>query len=270
MRSLLIILLSVFTYWVALGQPSNSDDQVGSRIPDGAVDTDQIADDAITADKMDTGSVSGGIGGTIVDNSITSDDLGANSVDKSEIAPNAVDTSELEADAVTNVKVATGIDAVKLGDGSVTNTEFQQLRDISTASTIQTQLDGKVATTGNESISGVKDFTGVLKGKYLASRQIASGIYPNSSLNIYSSEDFPDGTVVFCFATSITNPSQINTSTTMALLASAQNTGAVAVFEIKTSTDLRFGTEGNSVDLYNDNDDHIRKARGACYLSVEP
>lgn len=48
--------------------------------------------------------------------------------------------------AVTNAKVATGIDAVKIADGSISNTEFQYLNNVS--SNIQTQLDGKAATLG--------------------------------------------------------------------------------------------------------------------------
>jgi hypothetical protein len=43
---------------------------------------------------------------------------------------------------VSNDKIATGIDAAKLGDGSVSNGEFQTLNGVT--SSIQTQLDGKV------------------------------------------------------------------------------------------------------------------------------
>lgn len=44
---------------------------------------------------------------------------------------------------MTNAKVATGIDAAKLADGSVSNTEFQYLNGVTSA--IQTQLDAKLA-----------------------------------------------------------------------------------------------------------------------------
>ena len=43
---------------------------------------------------------------------------------------------------VTDGKLASGIDAAKLADGTVSNTEFQYLNGVSSA--IQTQLDGKV------------------------------------------------------------------------------------------------------------------------------
>jgi hypothetical protein len=51
-------------------------------------------------------------------------------------------TWTIDNDAVTNAKVATGIDAVKIGAGSVDNTEFAYLNGVTSA--IQTQLDAKV------------------------------------------------------------------------------------------------------------------------------
>jgi hypothetical protein len=46
--------------------------------------------------------------------------------------------------AVTNAKVATGIDAAKIADGSVSNTEYQYLNSVT--SNVQTQIDSKQAT----------------------------------------------------------------------------------------------------------------------------
>lgn len=63
-------------------------------------------------------------------------------VTAAKLGPGAVDATALGAGSVTNAKVATGIDAVKLADGSVTNTEFQYLGGVT--SDIQTQLDGKI------------------------------------------------------------------------------------------------------------------------------
>ena len=48
---------------------------------------------------------------------------------------------------ISNAQVATGIDAVKIADGSVTNTEFQHINTLS--SNAQTQLDAKVAKSSN-------------------------------------------------------------------------------------------------------------------------
>jgi len=47
----------------------------------------------------------------------------------------------------TYINAAAAIDATKIANGSVTNTEFQTLSDISTASTIQTQLNTKAPST---------------------------------------------------------------------------------------------------------------------------
>ena len=53
-----------------------------------------------------------------------------------------VSTAEIDALAVTDAKVATGIDAAKIGDGSVSNTELAYLNSVT--SSVQTQLDAKL------------------------------------------------------------------------------------------------------------------------------
>jgi hypothetical protein len=68
--------------------------------------------------------------------------------------------------AVNNDKIATAIDAAKLGDGSVSNAEFQYLNGVSSA--IQTQLDGKVdensAITGATKTKITYDAKGLVTG----------------------------------------------------------------------------------------------------------
>jgi hypothetical protein len=56
----------------------------------------------------------------------------------------------IDSGAVTDAKIASGVDAVKIGSGSVSNTEFGYLDGVTSA--IQTQIDGKV--TGNLAITG--------------------------------------------------------------------------------------------------------------------
>ena len=59
---------------------------------------------------------------------------------------------------VTDAKLSTGIDAAKLGDGTVSNAEFQYLNGVTSA--IQTQLDGKQATiTGAATTIDTEDLT---------------------------------------------------------------------------------------------------------------
>jgi hypothetical protein len=80
---------------------------------------------------------------------------------------------------VNNDKIATGIDAAKLADGSVSNTEFQYLNGVTSA--IQTQLDGKVdenaAITGATKTKITYDAKGlVTAGDDLAATDLPSGI----------------------------------------------------------------------------------------------
>jgi len=53
-------------------------------------------------------------------------------------------TWTIDNDAVTNAKIASGVDAAKIADGTVSNAEFQYLGNVT--SDIQTQLNGKEAT----------------------------------------------------------------------------------------------------------------------------
>jgi hypothetical protein len=69
-------------------------------------------------------------------------DLSVN-VDSSTIEINS-DTLRVKDLGITNAKIATGIDAIKLADGSVNNTKLQYINSVT--SNVQTQLDGKEPT----------------------------------------------------------------------------------------------------------------------------
>ena len=75
-------------------------------------------------------------------------------------------TWTIDNDAVTNAKVASGIDAVKIGSGAVDNTEFGYLNGVTSA--IQTQLDAKVdenaAITGATKTKITYDAKGLVTG----------------------------------------------------------------------------------------------------------
>jgi hypothetical protein len=66
-------------------------------------------------------------------------------VTTAKINTDAVTTAKILDANVTNAKVATGIDAVKIADGTVTNAEFQFINSLT--SNAQTQLNGKANVT---------------------------------------------------------------------------------------------------------------------------
>jgi hypothetical protein len=74
-------------------------------------------------------------------------------VTEAKIAADAVTTVKILDANVTNAKVATGIDATKLADGSVSNTEFQYLGGVT--SDLQTQLDAKVDESREGAANGI-------------------------------------------------------------------------------------------------------------------
>lgn len=84
----------------------------------------------------------------------------------SEIADGAVTTPKLADLAATNAKIAAGIDAAKIADGSVSSAEFQFINTLT--SNAQTQINGKQAS-GNYITALTGDVTAAGPGSSAAS-----------------------------------------------------------------------------------------------------
>lgn len=98
-------------------------------------------------------------------------------------------TKFIEDGAITNAKVASGIDAAKLGDGSVSNTEFQRLNGLT--GDIQSQLDAKVDDSEKGAAGGVATLDG--GGKVPAS-QLPNSVMEFKGLFDPGTATFTDGT----------------------------------------------------------------------------
>lgn len=71
-----------------------------------------------------------------------------------QITRNAIDLTTDVTGALPNGNIATGVDAAKLADGSVSNTEFQYINSVT--SNVQTQLGAKAASGANTDITSVE------------------------------------------------------------------------------------------------------------------
>ena len=76
-----------------------------------------------------------------VNGNLDANNLADSAVTASKLAPDSVTTSKIGDFQVSDDKVATGVSATKIADGSVSNTEFQYLSGVT--SDIQTQINSK-------------------------------------------------------------------------------------------------------------------------------
>ena len=154
-----------------------ADDSIDSEhYVDGSIDTQHIADSQITNAKMAANSVDSDqyVDGSIdtvhiADSQITNAKMAANSVDSDQYVDGSIDTAHIGDSQVTTDKIAdsnitsakildgtivnadinasAAIDATKIHDGTISNTEFGYLNGVTSA--IQTQIDSKLTASSN-------------------------------------------------------------------------------------------------------------------------
>lgn len=108
---------------------------------------------------------------------------------------------------VSNAKVASGIDAVKIADGSVSNTEFQYINSLT--SNAQTQLDHRVIVLLNDNVD-----SSAVTGTF-ANTIIKSYLIPANTLTVGDTIDFK--TVVNVTGTNATKLFRLFTNTSNSL-----------------------------------------------------
>ena len=94
----------------------------------------QIVVDMMTANSVDSAQY--------VDGSIDHEHLSGDCIDGDNIQDSVINSEHYANGSIDNEHLATGIDSVKIANGSVSNTEFQYLNGVTSA--VQTQLDLKI------------------------------------------------------------------------------------------------------------------------------
>ena len=130
-----------------------ADDSINSEhYVDGSIDTAHIADLQVSTAKIAADAITGA---KIADDAINSEHYTDGSIDTAHIADANVTLAKLASDSVNSAKIvndsivnadinsSAAIDATKIHDGTISNTEFGYLNGVSSA--IQTQLDAKQA-----------------------------------------------------------------------------------------------------------------------------
>jgi hypothetical protein len=140
-------------------------DQITSaKIADDQIDSEHYVDASIDLAHLSADSVNGT---KIVDNAIDSEHYTDGSIDTAHIADAQITLAKLAASSVNSSKIvddsivnadinsSAAIDATKIHDGTISNTEFGYLNGVSSA--IQTQIDTKAATTYvDDAVAGLR------------------------------------------------------------------------------------------------------------------
>jgi hypothetical protein len=116
-----------------------------------------------------------------VNGNLDADNLADGAVTAIKLASGAVTTSKIGDTEVSNAKIAAGVDASKIADGSVSDTEFQYLSGVT--SNIQTQIDGIAVSdvdfsTGSVLLGGsLGDTVFLPEGLLVARYTLGGGVY---------------------------------------------------------------------------------------------
>jgi len=166
--------------WITINGVKQQDDAYTIA---GSPTTITLTDALVATDKMEViGIVDIGVITVVGDNSVSSNKLADNAVTTGKILDGTIVAGDLSALAVTNAKVATGIDAVKLADGSVTNTELQYINTVS--SNVQTQINTKGV--GDALLGSAQTFTAGQRGEVTALTSATTVAIDLANSNNYS------------------------------------------------------------------------------------
>ena len=144
--------------WITINGVKQQDDAYSIA---GVPTTVTLTDALIATDKMEVvGILDIGVLTVVGDNSVSSNKLANNAVTTGKILDGTIVAGDLSNLAVTDAKLATGIDAVKLADGTVTNAELQYINTLS--SNAQTQINTKGV--GDALLAGDQTWTGSQRG----------------------------------------------------------------------------------------------------------
>jgi hypothetical protein len=149
---------SIDTAHIAADQITNA------KIADDQIDSEHYVDGSIDLAHLSADSVNGS---KIVDDAIDSEHYADGSIDTAHIADlnvtlaklaaSSVNSSKIVDDSIVNADInsSAAIDATKIHDGTISNTEFGYLNGVSSA--IQTQIDTKAATSYvNDAVAGLR------------------------------------------------------------------------------------------------------------------
>jgi hypothetical protein len=190
----------------------------------------------------------------VADLGIDSAQIAGGAITSTKIANNAVTTNTINANAVTDAKISTGVDAAKLADGSVSNTEFQYINTLT--SNAQTQLDAKLDDSQldtNKALDGdaasdtqipsqkaVQDFVNSRIREYIADPGLETGVGDWSTFDDASAYvDGTGGTASNLTLSSTTTASEVLAGTTSGSLAKAAADAQYEGMSVSTLTIAR-------------------------------